>query len=69
MGIADLTATIEIVEGAELYASLLELKELTKQQAETAKKIEELSVFIRQQVDVQMAKNTKLSAGASPTSP
>jgi hypothetical protein len=59
MNAFDLTATIRLTEGAELYASLLELTELTKQHAELSQQISELSDFIRKQVDVQMAKESR----------
>lgn len=51
---AELQMKIRLVEGAELYASLIELAELTKQHAELSRQISELSEFIRTQVDIQM---------------
>lgn len=62
MSLADLEVKIIMTEGAEMYASLIELKDLTKRHAELSRQIGELSEFIRSQVDAQMAKKDKDAA-------
>jgi hypothetical protein len=65
VNVCDLKASIKIVEGPELYASLIALNELTKQHVEIGQQIVELSAFIRSQVDVQMAKDGEIQRSAA----
>lgn len=55
-----LTVTITLKSGAELYNALVELRELTEKQSETAARIAELSEFIRSQVAIESEPSSKI---------